>query len=134
MKKVPLMSAVTLICSGCAGPSKQEPTDDHAAHHPAGTASGPAVAKADQQLKRMREMHQKMETAKTPQERAALVEEHMKVMQDGMAMMCNIGGNTGMGAQGSAGSKDALARCMEMKDMTMHMMMDREGPKAPAVK
>jgi hypothetical protein len=35
----------------------------------------------------MHEMHQKMAAAKTPQERQALMSEHMKAMHEGMGMM-----------------------------------------------
>jgi hypothetical protein len=76
------------------------------------------------QMKRMQEMHQKMMAAKTPEERQALMAEHMKAMQGGMSMMCET----------SAGSNDMMKRCMEMKDVTMQMMMDREPSKAPPAK
>ncbi len=35
----------------------------------------------------MREMHEKMMNAKSPNERSNLMAEHMKAMRDGMAMM-----------------------------------------------
>jgi hypothetical protein len=35
----------------------------------------------------MQEMHEKMMAARTPAERQALMADHMKAMQDGMAMM-----------------------------------------------
>ena len=41
---------------------------------------------------RMRAMHEKMAAAKTPQERQALMAEHMKTMQDGMRMMKSMHG------------------------------------------
>jgi len=122
------IAALSLIagCSTLPGPGAKE----HAAHHPPEAAA----AKADQQMNAMQEMHQKMQSAKTPQERAALMDEHMKAMQGGMNMMCDMGGGTGTGSQGRAGSQDMMARCMKMKDMTMQMMMDREAAKAPAGK
>jgi hypothetical protein len=55
-------------------------------------------------------------------------------MQGGMSMMCEMGAGGGMGMQGGAGSNDMMERCMEMKDMTMQMMMDRESGKSPATK
>ena len=33
-----------------------------------------------------------------------------------------------------AGSNDMMKRCMEMRDMSMQMMMDRESGKSPAAK
>jgi hypothetical protein len=131
MRRIPcLMSAAVLALCACAGPAKQDDTQDHAAHHPSGPGADPAAAKADQQMSLMREMHRKMQAAKTPQERTALMDEHMKAMQGGMSMMCDMG--AGMGAKGGAAPKEAMARCMEMKDMTMQMMMERESGKAPA--
>ena len=52
----------------------------------AGSMAGPpAMARMDEQMKTMLTMHDKMMKAKTPKERSALMAEHMKVMQDGMA-------------------------------------------------
>ena len=49
----------------------------------------------------MKDMQQKMMTAKTPAERQALMADHMKVMQDGMAMMKEMhGGMQGMQGMG----------------------------------
>lgn len=39
------------------------------------------------QMKTMREMHDKMLAANTPEERNALMAEHMKIMQNGMSVM-----------------------------------------------
>ncbi|MES2098257.1 MAG: lipoprotein [Pseudomonadota bacterium] len=134
MKRILLMATTVVVLSGCAAPAKQGGAEDHAAHHPAGAATVPAAPKVEQQMKMMREMHQKMQAAKTPQERAALMDEHMKAMRGGMSMMCDMGAGMGAGAQGGAGSKDSMARCMEMKDMATQMMMDREGMKPPTSK
>ena len=47
----------------------------------------------DQHMKIMPQtMHEKFLAAKTPEERQALMAEHMKLMQDGMAMMKQMGG------------------------------------------
>ena len=127
-------AAVTLAgCSSFPG-SAAKPAEAHETHHPAADAA-PRVdpARFDQQMKTMQEMHQKMMAAKTREERQALMAEHMKAMQGGMSMMCEMGSG-GMGMQGGAGSNDMMKRCMEMKDMTMQMMMDRESGKPPATK
>jgi len=114
-----------IVLAGCA---TQKPSDEeHAAHH---SQAGPLAAKASQQMKTMQGMHQKMMAAKTPEERQALMAEHMKAMQGGVSMMCEMGGGTG--ASGNSGSADMMKRCMEMKDMTMQMMMERETAKPPA--
>ena len=90
------------------------------------------MAKMDMQMKAMREMHEKMMNAKTPDERNKLMADHMKAMQDGMAMMGGMRG-AGMGdmkgMQGMSGDMAAhhrmMAQRMEMMQMMMQMMMDR---------
>ncbi len=90
------------------------------------------MAKMDAQMKTMRDMHQKMMGAKTPQERDRLMAEHMKSMKDGMAMM---GGKSGVGMgdmkgmQGMAGDmgthQQMMGKRMEMMEMMMSMMGDQ---------
>jgi len=125
-----LGSTAFVFLAGCtAFPSTQGTQDkDHALHHPSAAAS-PAM-KSDQQMTQMREMHQKMMAAKTPQERQALMAEHMKAMQGGMSMMCQMG--AAPAPQSGAPSDDMTKRCMAMKDMTMQMMQDRERLQTPA--
>jgi hypothetical protein len=99
----------------------------------------------DSMMKSMQEMHDKMMAAKTPEERSALMQEHMKTMQDGMAMMDRMrDGMMGGGGMGMGGGKDAgngmrmdpemMGKRMDMMDMMMQMMMDREGMKPPATR
>lgn len=130
---------------------------DQVVHHPvasasapaAGMAWGPASARMDEHMKLMREMHEKMTQAKTPEERDALMAEHMKLMQDGMAMMGGMGpGRRGMmGGMGPGGMDgrlgkgpragdltmrhDMMEKRMEMMQSMMQMMMDRMSA-APA--
>lgn len=99
----------TLFVAGCAVAQSPKPEDEHAGHHPGDAQSGgvttqsaPAATAAsapdafDRQMKAMQEMHKKMQAAKTPAERSALMEEHMKLMQSGMATM-GAGSSGGMG-------------------------------------
>ena len=99
------------------------------------------MAAMDAQMKTMREMHDKMVSAKTPEERNAMMAEHMKAMHGGMATMGMMGG-TGMGAMGSMhGGKpmpgdmkqrqQMMEKRMEMMQSMMQMMMDRM-PATPA--
>ena len=87
-------------------------------------------------MKAMREMHDKMMKAKTPEERQALMAEHMKTMQDGMQMMKGMGG--GMGAMGGMDAKGMPAdlaqrqRMMEARMDMMQMMMDMMMQRMPA--
>ena len=124
---------------------------EHEQHHPSTPAAGkPSVRKGtpapqpgnaeqmaamDSQMKAMREMHEKMGSAKTPEERNALMAEHMKTLQEGMAMMNTMGG-AGMGAMGGMQGKKSMPgnmnerhqmmeKRMDMMQSMMQMMMDR---------
>ena len=79
-------------------------------------------------MKSMKEMHAKMMAAKTFEEGQALMGEHMKAMQDGMSMMGQMKGEKG------GMSPDAMNKRMDMMEMTMQMMMDREAARTPAAK
>ncbi len=95
------------------------------------------MGKMDAQMKKMREMHEKMAAAKTPEERNKLMAEHMKTMQDGMQMMSGMGG-AGMGdmkgmpnMSGDMGAHHQMMdKRMAMMESMMQMMMDRM-PAAP---
>ncbi|MGA0610781.1 hypothetical protein [Caldimonas sp. KR1-144] len=105
-----MLVASAALLAGCAGGPY------HARHH----APGAGADRYERQMETMQDMHRKMAAAKTPEERRALMDEHMKAMQGGMRMMCDVGA-----------APDATRRCAEMRDMTMMMMMERE-PAAPA--
>ena len=116
----------------------------HQAHHPADAATVPAskaksgtagveMARIDAQMKTMGEMHDKMMAAKTPEERNALMAEHMTAMQEGMTMMNGMPAD-GMGGSmkgGMAAHHQMMEKRMKMMQSTMQMMMDRL-PAAPA--
>ncbi|ABM39810.1 hypothetical protein [Polaromonas naphthalenivorans] len=96
------------------------------------------MGQMDAQTKTMQAMHDKMMSAKTPEERNKLMAEHMKSMQDGMAMMegnsgAGKGGMKGMpGMKGDMGAhQQMMEKRMEMMQTMMKMMMDRM-PAAPA--
>ena len=152
----------TLFVAGCAIAQSPKPADEHAGHHPGDAQSGgvatqsapaattpPAPDAFDRQMKAMQEMHKKMQAAKTPAERSALMDEHMKLMQSGMAMMSagnsgDIGmgrmrqgaqakpaapaasGNSGMGG-GMMGMHAQMERRMAMMEQMMQMMVDRQA-------
>ena len=62
--------------------------------------------------------------AKTPAERAKLMEDHMKLMQSGMAMLGQMrGGTAGMGGMMNM----QMERRMAMMEQMMQMMVDREA-------
>lgn len=139
-----LVLAITVVTA-----SAWAATDDqHQAHHPAGAATAPAskvmsgnpspdMAGMDTQMKAMQEMHDKMMAAKTPEDRNALMAEHMKTMQDGMAMMNGMS-PAGMKCDMKSGMKGDMAghhqmmeKRMEMMQSMMQMMMDRLPPAPP---
>ena len=98
-------------------------------------AADAGMARMDPQMKAMRGMHEKMMAAKTPEVRNALMAEHMKVMQDSMAMMSGTGpgGMAGMGDMKGMGPMGAdmaahhkmMEKHMEMMHTMMQMMTDR---------
>jgi uncharacterized protein YceK len=121
MMRTVLVFAAVIVLGGCASQSTM--------HHP-GARHGQA-ARYDHQMMKMREMHQKMMAPKTPEERQALMAEHMQAMQGGMSMMCEMGGHgAGISMQGG-GSADSAKHCMDMRDMATEMMRDREAPRGP---
>ncbi len=133
-------ATATFGLAGCA----QTPVG-HDAHHPdpAPTAGmpmpmggpGAPMARMDEQMKTMQAMHDKMMLAKTPEQRSALMGEHMKVMQDGMTMMGGMGPG-GMMGKGGMGAMDGdmgmhhqmMEKRMQMTQSMMQMMMDRMPP------
>ena len=118
--------AITLIACNTAPPMPMamaaKPVTappDHSAH-------------LDAQTKVMQAMHEKMMAAKTPEERNAMMAEHMKSMQDGMKMMegmtsPGMKGMSGMsGMSGEMGAHHAMMeKRMAMMQTMMKMMMDR---------
>ena len=104
------------------------------------TVSDKRMAMMDMQMKSMRDMHEKMMRARSPEERNALKSEHAQLMQDGMAMMGGMGpdGMSGMkgmhemgampsGAQ-TSGDMASRQEMMEKHMAMMQMMMDQMPP------
>ncbi len=131
--------SVAALVTACAstetttGPAPGR-ADEHTSHHPAAAAS----AAAQPRMMAMREMHEKMMNAKTPQERQALMADHMKAMPDGLDLMKGMGGMGAGGSKGmpsdSATRQQMMEQRMDMMQMMMEMMMDRlpAQPAAPA--
>ena len=138
----PLSLALALFAAGASSWAAQH--DQHKAHHPAGSASAaasksmpgkttPDMARMANQMKAMQEMHDKMMAAKTPEERNALMAEHMKAMQEGMGMMKGMGGMTGPKSPPTnmAERQTMMEQRMDMMQTMMEMMVDRL-PQTPA--
>ena len=146
-----LAFAVAAVLSTVAVAQSAKSDQEHAAHHPPGaSAAAPSsrapskatpksAAKASAQtrtqlntkMKSMQEMHDKMMAAKTPEERQALMGDHIKTMQDGMAALGQMKGAVG---GGMSSSSDMMNHRMDMLEMMVQMMMDRESARTPAAK
>jgi len=139
---------LALAIAALSAPALAAEKDRHKDHHPAGAASAPDskspsaksrtdMARMENQMKAMREMHDKMTAAPTPEARNALMAEHMKTMQESMTMMngTSPGGMSGMGGMGNmkgdmTARHQMMEKRMEMMQSMMQMMMDRL-PAAP---
>jgi outer membrane murein-binding lipoprotein Lpp len=94
-------------------------------HHPEQNSTEPAQTSAPatpmqnkamaEQMQKMQAAHDKVAAAKTPAERQAAMQESMKTMKDGMAMM-----QTNCNDMGMSGNKDSMG--MGMMKMMMNMM------------
>jgi hypothetical protein len=89
----------------------------------------PSPNQMDAMTVSMRQMHEKMMAAKTPEERSSLMKSHMALMKDGMAMMGQLRDDkSGPGTGGSMSmSPEMMGRRMDMMEMMMQMMVDREA-------
>ena len=134
-----LALSVAALATACASPGAIDAPPASPGMGTAGAAiSMPAM---EPRMMAMQDMQQKMTKAKTPAERQALMADHMKAMQGGMAMMKEMHGMHGMsgmpGMGGGQGMPAEMARHRQMKDdhmammqMMMDMMSDRMPPAA----
>ena len=136
---IPFTLGLALAAVVVPGWAVQE--DPHKGHHPAASASAantepvsdkaaPDRARMAKHTKAMEAMHGKMMAAKTPEERSALMAEHMKSMQEGMDMMKGMGGMGGMGGSKGAATnmterQTMMEQRMDMMQTMMEMMVDR---------
>ena len=126
-----------LVVAASAIPGKAQQPPHHPASATASTSKAMAgkgkadMARMDVQMKAMKDMHEKMMAAKTPEERNALMAEHMKIMQECIGMMNGMSdGNMG-GMKGDTGTRlQMMEKRMDMMQSMMTMMMDRM-PAAP---
>jgi hypothetical protein len=143
MKAIRTLAALTLaaFASACASPGATDaasaPTMSPDLSHGGAPISMTAM---EPRMKAMKDMHQKMMAARSPAERQALMADHMKAMQEGMAMMKEThGGMQGMGGMdhrkgmsvGMAQRHRMMTDHMAMMQMMMDMMMQRM-PASPA--
>ena len=150
------LAAVSLaaLLGACANPGPMNAASHTASTAPMAMGGSGSMAAPDSRMKAMQEMHQKMMNAGTPADRQALMADHMKAMQGGMAMMKEMqamhsgGGMGGMGMMGSPGGAapmtgmgdgkgmpndmakrhQMMADHMAMMQTMMDMMADRMPP------
>ncbi|MDT0358147.1 hypothetical protein RJO15_20330 [Herbaspirillum huttiense F1] len=106
-------------------------TAEHEGHHPEAASSaspaksaaaGASMAQMDSQMKTMSDMHQKMMSAASLEERRQLMADHMKTMKDSMAMIQGM--MVTRAEHKSAPPPAMMQKHMDMMQMTMQMMMD----------
>ncbi len=135
LRFIPLALAISVAGSLMACSTAPSMTMPMAKAATPNTASPDHSAHLDAQTKAMQAMHEKMMSAKTPDERNALMAEHMKSMQDGMKMMEGMSkpGMQGMGGMSADMSAHhaMMEKRMSMMQTMMKMMMDRM-PATPA--
>lgn len=96
------------------------------AGHATAAASPAQLAQMDERMRAMQDAHAKVMSAKTPEERRALMAAHRSAMREGMAAM-----HATAGAAPCMGP-DMMQRHRGMMQMMMQMMA--ETPEAPASK
>jgi hypothetical protein len=129
--------SIAALATACASPGSTTAVPPSSSMAPMDMGSTGSMAAMDPRMKSMQEMHQKMVNASTPAERQALMGDHMKAMQGGMAMMKEMhakhagSGMGGMGMMGSSGGAAPMAGGKGMpadmaqrhRMMTDHMAM-----------
>ncbi|GAA0233992.1 hypothetical protein GCM10009125_23660 [Castellaniella daejeonensis] len=152
MRRICLVAS-TIILSSASALSWAQTTDGHNAHHPAGAGNNetsvseksivadPALLKQkmDTHMKAMHAFHENIQKA-TPEERSALMPEHLDLMKEGMQLMgMASAGMHGTGMMGNAHSQaekspsaapsgadhEMMLKRMDMMQAMMQMMMDR---------
>lgn len=116
-------------------PHPQATAADASARNAIKAASAEKMAAMDSKMKAMHQAHQEMVSAKTPEEKSALMAAHMKAMQEGMQTM-DMMGPDGMGPmkgekhfpRSSKEREEMMQKRMEMMESMMQMMMDRLPP------
>ena len=130
--------SVAALATACANPGAMNasPASPAMSHG----SEGMSMAAMEPRMKAMKAMHQKMMDARTPAEKQALMAEHTKAMQDGMAMMKQMHGTkhgmTGMTSMGDGkvmqAEMDKREQMMADHSAMMQMMMDMMAQRMPA--
>lgn len=137
MKPIPQLAAAVALALTALSAGAQSAPVDHSQHQAAGgaeTSKTPGatpvpMAAMDKHMQAMKALREKIAAAQTPEERRALMAEHMKVMREGMAMMEGMKASHGMGAmpmpEGMHAHHAMMEKRLDMMESMMRMMMDR---------
>lgn len=101
--------SVAALLGACANPTPMTAASPTAGTPPMAMGASGSMAAPDARMKAMQEMQQKMVNASTPADRQALMADHLKAMQGGMAMMKEMQAMHGMGGMGMMGSSGSAA-------------------------
>jgi hypothetical protein len=107
--------SVATLATACASPGTTAAAPPAAGMAPMVMGGAGSPVAMDSRMNAMQEMHQKMVNAGTPAERQALMADHMKAMQGGMAMMKEMHAMHAGAGEGGMG----------MMQTMMDMMADR---------
>ncbi|MDE1988849.1 MAG: hypothetical protein KGI82_00115 [Betaproteobacteria bacterium] len=126
---------VLIVCSlqiPTAVLADTENSADHATHH-SQTSSEPAPAMCTELVKKMQEIHTKIMSTKTLDERKKLLAEQREQMQSMMATMNEMMAGSGTMGKGENGNTAVIDRNMiqriDMMQQMMQGMMDQQsGP------
>jgi hypothetical protein len=117
------------------------PTQNGKTTMAAGQSPVAEARQPDQQMLLMQQMHRKMQTAKTPKERAAFKREFMKTVQantsttGGMkGAMPMQQGNGAMAGSTLLAEHNALLRRMDMMEAMVHMLIMDQDARKPAAR
>lgn len=125
MKRLPtilVLSSAALLgaCAGPMGSMSGSMPNRHMSHH----FAMPAMQEG---MEAMHVMRDKMNAARSPAERQALMDEHMKAMHAGMESMKTMDGKQGMARtpMDFAQHQQQMETRMDMMQTMMEMMMQR---------
>lgn len=125
MKSLPTILAISTatLLTACAGPMGAMP-DPMAGKHRSNPDSAPVM---QERLEYMQAMRDRMSRAQSPEERQALMEEHMKAMRNGMDAMKKMEGVHGTpgAAMDISQRQQRMEAQMDMMQTMMDMMLQR---------
>lgn len=134
--RVFIAACVATLATACASPGDMNASSVSPGRQSAETAMPKAAN--EPRMMAMKAMHQKMMNAGTPAERQALMAEHMRSMQGGMAMMHEMHARTGMTGMTSMSDGPSMQAHMARREQVMaehtammSMMMDMMAQRVP---